>query len=125
MDSPYDRIGGEQALRAIISDFIDRVFDDIMIGFLFRNVERRTLKELEYQHAAAHLGAAVQYRGRPLDQAHAKHRILGGQFARRKELLRQTLVAHDVPPDIIESWLTYTESLRGLVTADAGGECRD
>jgi truncated hemoglobin YjbI len=125
MSSSYDRIGGEPALRAIVSDFVDRVFDDVMIGFLFRDVDRRKLKELEFQHAAEHLGGPVRYRGRPLDEAHEKHRILGGQFARRKELLRQTLVAHGVAAEIVEQWLAYTESLRSLVTADAGGECRD
>jgi hemoglobin len=125
MDAMLDRIGGEQGLRAIISEFIDRVFDDIMIGFLFRSVNRRALKQLEYQHAAEHLGGPVQYRGRPLAEAHAKHRILGGQFARRTELLRQTLVTHKVPDDIVAHWLAYTESLRPLVTADAGGQCTD
>ena len=119
----FERIGGEAALRAVVSDFVDRVFDDIMIGFLFRNVNRRALKELEYQHAAAHLGAPVVYRGRPLREAHQKHRIMGGQFARRKELLRQTLAAHGVPAEIADPWLAYVESLRAEVTADPSGEC--
>ena len=125
MSSSYDRIGGEPALRAIIAEFVDRVFDDIMIGFLFRAVDRAALKELEFQHAAEHLGAEIRYRGRPLNQAHAKHRILGGQFSRRKEILRQTLVKHQVPADIIDTWMAYTESLREQITRDEGGECRD
>ena len=87
----YERIGGEQGLRAIVDDFVDRVFDDVMIGFFFRKVERRRIKELEFQHAAEHLGGPVRYRGRPLQEAHAAHPIMGGQFARRTELLRQTL----------------------------------
>jgi truncated hemoglobin YjbI len=125
MSSSYERLGGEAALRAIISDFIDRVCVDIMIGFLFRKVDRDALKELEFQHAAEHLGAEIRYRGRPLHQAHAQHRILGGQFSRRKELLRQALVRHQVPSDIIDTWLAYTESLREQITRDEGGECRD
>jgi hemoglobin len=121
----YDRIGGEPALRAIIDDFVERVFVDIMIGFFFRNADRRRIKELEYQHAAEHLGGPVRYRGRPLDQAHAAHRIMGGQFARRKELLRQTLVDHGVAQDIIDGWLAHTESLRGQITAQPGSQCID
>jgi hemoglobin len=121
----YDCLGGEPALRAIIDDFVDRVFDDIMIGFFFRDVDRRRIKELEFQHAAEHLGGPVRYRGRPLEVAHANHRIMGGQFSRRKELLRQTLVAHAVAPDIIEAWLAHTESLRARVTTDPGGQCTD
>jgi hemoglobin len=121
----YDRIGGEAGLRAIIGDFVDRVFEDIMIGFFFRSVARERLKELEFQHAAQHLGAAIEYRGRPLSSAHARHRIMGGQFSRRKELLRQTLVRHAVAPDIVEAWLAHTESLRPEVTSDPGGQCTD
>jgi hemoglobin len=121
----YERVGGEPGLRAIIGDFVDRVFDDVMIGFFFRGVARERIKELEFQHAAQHLGADVPYSGRPLASAHARHRIMGGQFSRRKELLRKTLVQHDVAPDIIEAWLAHTESLRSHITSDSGGECTD
>jgi hemoglobin len=125
MASMYERIGGEQGLRAIVDDFVDRVFDDVMIGFFFRNIERRRIKELEFQHAAEHLGAELRYRSRPLQEAHAPHRIMGGQFARRTELLRQTLVDHGVPQDIQSAWLAHTESLRALITRDPGGQCND
>ncbi len=121
----YERLGGEPALRAIVSDFVDRVTSDIMIGFMFRDIDRARLKELEYQHAAEHLGGPVRYGGRPLRQAHARHRIMGGQFARRKELLRQALLRHGVPQDIAEAWLQHTESLRGEVTSDPDGQCND
>jgi truncated hemoglobin YjbI len=33
----YDQLGGEAKLRQIIDTFIDRVFEDRMIGFFFRN----------------------------------------------------------------------------------------
>jgi hemoglobin len=125
MSSNFERIGGEAALRAIISDFIDRVFADVMIGYLFSKIDRAALKELEYQHAAEHLGGPVRYSGRPLGAAHRKHRILGGQFARRKEILRQTLVQHAVAGDIVDAWLAHTEALRGTITNDSDGECND
>jgi hemoglobin len=125
MATMFERIGGEAALRAIVDDFVDRIVDDIMIGFFFRGVDRARLKQLEYQHAAEHLGAPVLYEGRPLRQAHAKHRIMGGQFARRKELLRKTLVAHAVPDEIASAWLAHVESLRDQVTAEPDGQCND
>lgn len=121
----YERIGGESGLRAVIDDFVDRVFDDVMIGFFFRDIDRRRIKELEFQHAAEFLGGPLRYRGRPLSDAHGKHRIMGGQFARRKELLRQTMADRGVPQDIADAWLAHTESLRALITADPGGQCND
>jgi hemoglobin len=125
MASMYDRLGGEPRLRSIIDDFVERVCGDMMIGFFFRDIDRPRLKELEFQHAAEHLGGGVTYRGRPLGAAHAKHRIMGGQFARRKELLRKTLVDHGVAQDIVEAWLAHVETLRPLVTTDPGGSCND
>ena len=120
----FERIGGEPALRAIIEDFVGRVFGDIMIGFHFRNANQARVTEMEYQHAAEHLGAPVTYGGRPLKKAHAPHRIMGGQFERRKKILSDVLQAHEVPEDIRDAWLEYTESLRDEITTDAGSECR-
>src|SRR4029453_13043812 len=87
----YDQLGGEAKLRQIIDTFIDRVFEDRMIGFFFRNADRKRIKEMELQLTARFLGADVEYQGRPLDEVHAKHPIMGGQFARRLQILSETL----------------------------------
>jgi hemoglobin len=123
MPTAFERLGGEAGLRPIIDDFVDHVFDDVMIGFFFRKVSRKHIKELEYQHAAEHLGGPVVYRGRPLREAHAGSPIMGGQFARRKVILEQTLEKHGVPEDIREAWLAHTESLRADITGNRGDDC--
>ena len=125
MNSMYERLGGEAALRAIIADFVGRVVDDFMIGFFFRSVDRRKLEELEFQHAAEHLGGPVVYQGRSLREAHRGHRIMGGQFNRRQQILRQTLGSHGVPEDVIDGWLAHNESLRGQVTTNPDDQCND
>jgi hemoglobin len=119
----FEELGGETALRPIIDRFVDRVFDDVMIGFFFRNARRERIKQKEYEFAAQHLGAPVEYTGRPLDQAHRAHPIMGGQFARRLTILKQTLDEAGVPEHIKAHWLAHTEALRPLVTADAAAEC--
>ena len=83
----FEQLGGESRLREIIGAFIDRVFADRMIGFFFRNADSNRIKEMEYQLTARFLGADVEYQGRPLDEVHAKHPIMGGQFARRLQIL--------------------------------------
>ena len=121
--SAFERLGGEPVLHAIIDDFVDRVTRDLMIGFFFSRIDRARLARLEYEHAAAHLGGDVVYSGRPLRSAHASHRIMGGHFARRREILRQTLVAHHVPDDVASEWLAHVDSLRSEITPDVGSEC--
>ena len=71
----FDDLGGEPVLRRIIDRFVDRVFDDVMIGFFFRNARKERIKQKEYEHAAQHLGAPIAYTGRPLDEAHRAHPI--------------------------------------------------
>lgn len=118
-------MGGESALRAVIDDFVDRVFADIMIGYMFSQADPARIKELEFQHASEFLGGPHRYQGRSLQQAHARHRIMGGQFARRLQLLRQVFAAHGVPEDVQAAFLAHNEALRGQITGQQLGECRD
>ena len=74
--------------------------------------------------AAEHLGANVVYEGRPLDVAHGPHRIFGGQFSRRRQILIETLRDHDVPENVIDAWITHQDSLRALITKDADSNCQ-
>jgi len=119
----FEELGGEPVLRPIIDRFVDRIFADPMIGFFFRNASRQRVKEKEYELAAQHLGAPVEYTGRPIQAVHAPHPIMGGQFARRLEILRATLVEAGAPPAVIAHWIAHTENLRSMVTRDASGEC--
>ena len=119
----FEDLGGEAALRPIIDRFVDRIFDDVMIGFFFRNARRERVKAKEYEFAAQHLGADIEYTGRPLDEAHRAHPIMGGQFARRLMILKETLEAAQVPEHVKQHWLAHTESQRPLITVDRGREC--
>jgi truncated hemoglobin YjbI len=121
----FEEIGGEPALRAIVDDFVDRCFDDVMIGFIFQRASRERIKRFEYEHAAEVLGASRAYGGRPLAEAHRRHRILGGQFERRLKILQDTLEAHGVPAHVREAWLAEQRRLRHLVTSDPDSNCRD
>src|SRR5918999_3910338 len=123
MKSLFDQLSGELKLRKIIDTFIDRVFADRMIGFFFRKANKDRIKEMEYQLAANFLGANIEYQGRPLDGTHAQHPIMGGHFARRKQILKETLESYRVPEVIQEVWLQHTDALRPLITAQAGSDC--
>ena len=119
----FDELGGEEALRRIIDRFVDKVFDDPMIGFFFRNASRQRVKEKEYEFAARHLGANVPYTGRPLRDAHAAHPIMGGQFNRRLQILKDTLAEMHVPDTVRAHFIDHTEKLRAQITGDIGNAC--
>jgi len=122
-ESLFQQLGGEAQLKRIVNTFIDRLFEDRMIGFFFRHADRGRIKEMEYQLTAGFLGADIAYEGRPLDQVHARHPIMGGHFARRTQILRETLELYSVPQPIRDLWLEHTEELRPLITNQAGSDC--
>ena len=119
----FERLGGETSLREIIDCFIDRVFADRMIGFFFRNADRARLKEMEYQLAAEFLGADVKYTGKPLGKAHVNHPIMGGHFARRRQIFKETLEHFQVAEEIKLALLKHTDDLRPLITPESGSDC--
>lgn len=116
------RLGGRAKVAELIASFVDRIVHDAMIGFLFRNVNIEVLKVRETDFAEAHLGGAA-YAGRPIRDAHARHRIMGGQFNRRMVLLERTLDEFRVPEDIKRRWLDQNRGLRTQVTKDESDEC--
>lgn len=122
--SHFATLGGEPVLRAIIDRFVDRMFNDLMIGFFFRNADRTRVKDKEFELAAQMLGAPLRYSGRPLREVHGPHRIMGGQFARRSQILREVLEEFDVPGPVATAWFEHIEAMRGQVTADTGSACR-
>jgi hemoglobin len=119
----YARLG-DDALRAVVVDFYDRVFDDVMIGFLFAGKDRQRLIELECQFTARFLGADVAYTGRPMREAHARAPILGGHFERRLQILRNTLRDHAVDAEVATAWIDHQLALRAQITPDRGSECK-
>lgn len=119
----FDQLGGEGVLRPLIARFVDRLFDDIMIGYLFRAADRERVKDKEYEFAAEHLGAEVSYSGRPLPAAHRAHRITGGQFMRRLQILKDTLAEYRVPAAVVEHWVSHTLALQAQITDNALDQC--
>lgn len=118
----FDEIGGDR-LRAVLTDFYERVFADTMIGFLFWGKDRALLIEREWEFTARLLGADVPYSGRPLRTAHAQSPILGGHFARRLQLLKEMMEKHEVPESVRKAWVEHTLALRPQVTRDTSSEC--
>ena len=118
--SHFEDLGGEVALRRVVDIFVDRVFSDVMIGFIFTGKNRGRLREMEYQLAAEQLGGPVSYSGRSMRSAHAPLPIMGGHFDRRRQILINTLRDCEVPATIQRVWIEHVDALRAdVLGADA------
>ena len=124
--SLFEELGGEPVLRRIIDRFVDRLFDDVMIGFLFQasSVSRERIKEKEYELAAEHLGAPVRYTGRPLQTAHRRHKIMTGHFMRRLQILKDTLDEAGAPERVRRHWVEHTLERMPLITNPEDDQCQ-
>lgn len=123
MTTLAERAGGAAAIRAVLTDFYDHVFDDVMIGFLFRDADKTRLIEKECEHTLVALGADLVYTGRPIDAVHRPLPIMGGHFMRRRKLLADAIARAGLPDDVRDAWMAHNDALRPLVTPDRSGEC--
>jgi truncated hemoglobin YjbI len=122
--SLYDDLGGEPALRAVLRTLYDRLFDDVMVGFLFAGKDKEQLIEHQLWFTARFLGGPSRYEGRSIPDAHAALPLLPGHFERRHHLLRQALAEHHVPAAVAEEWLRVDASLKTAVLR-TGEEARE
>lgn len=120
----FELAGGTEGLRAVVESFYESVFSDVMIGFFFRAADKARLIEKEVELAARMLGGThIPYTGKSMREAHAKHRIMGGQFERRLQLLREAMAKHDLPEPVREAWVAHTRKLRSQITRFGGSDC--
>jgi len=117
-------MGGEVGLRRVIEAFYDRVFADVMIGFMFRGRDKQRLVELETQLTTRVMGGQGPYEGRSMRAAHAHLRINRGQYLRRNQILRETLRDLNVPEEVQTAWLSHAVALeRAILGGRSDPEC--
>ncbi len=115
------RVGGPEAVRVLMHDFVHRVASDFIIGFLFEGRDLARIVRHEGELAVAHLGGPAAYGGRPLGAVHRPLRINRGHFRRRLAILRTVLTEAGVSPDVVERWVAHDAALEAVITD--GTEC--
>jgi truncated hemoglobin YjbI len=122
--TPYEAIGGEGPVRAVLQALYEQLFVDPIVGFLFEGRDRERIVEAQVAFTCGFLGGPQRYTGRALPEAHAHLPLLAGHFDRRHWLLSQTLRAQGVPDEVRSAWLRIDRSLRSSVLA-AGEQARE
>ena len=119
----FEQIGGEGAVRRVVTRFYERLKNDPMIGFFFKGKDIERLIEMEIRFSAHALGDPTPYRGRSIAVAHQNLKIFGGQHLRRLQVLREEINREGLPEQIALFWLAHQESHRSDVTGDKGSRC--
>lgn len=109
------RIGGRDKLKAILHDFYNKMFDDIMVGFLFRNTDKNHIIDMQFEFLLKFFGETRAYSGKSPANAHTHLPILPGHFDRRIQILKETLNDHAIDPKDISEWIDKENSFRNII----------
>jgi hemoglobin len=133
----YERLGGEEGVQTIVSDFVARAMADPRVNWERKGVVKggwfRRNKPVEWQHDAQDVanlkkhmaqfialatGGPVKYEGGEMRQVHAGLRITNAEFDASIGDLKATLDKLGVPTDEQKELLAVVESTRPQVVTE-------
>ena len=112
-NSLYSQVGGEAAVRAVVSEFYNRVLSDQALAPYFRHKQRKGLEEAQVQFFTQALGGPKIYQGRSMADAHRNLHITARNFDRVAVHLQETLESLGVEPDHIDTIMNTVAPLKG------------
>ena len=89
--SLYERLGGMDALSAVVDAFRDRVGADDRINAKFARTDMARLRKMLIDQVCEAAGGPCTYNGRSMKEAHAGMRVTSGEFDALVEDLVATL----------------------------------
>ena len=94
--SLYDRLGGKDAITAVVDDFVANVAADTRINGFFGGADIPNLKKQLVDQICAATGGPCKYTGKTMKQAHASMGITSEHFDALLEDFGKALDKHKV-----------------------------
>jgi hemoglobin len=95
--SLYDRLGGKDALTAVVDDFVARCANDSRINAKFAKSDVPRLKAMLVDQVCEAAGGPCTYSGRDMTETHKGMGVTAGEFDALVEDLVSTLGRFSVP----------------------------
>jgi hemoglobin len=89
--SLYDRLGGKDAIDAVVEDFVGNVAADARINAFFANADIPHLKQMLKDQICSATGGPCKYTGKDMKTAHAGMGIKEADFNALVEDLKKSL----------------------------------
>ncbi|WP_411965483.1 group I truncated hemoglobin [Haloferax sp. YSMS24] len=116
--SLYDRLGGREAIAAVVDEFYDRMLDDERVAHYFDDIDMAAQRAHQTRFISHVAGGPVEYTGADMREAHEHLELTTEDFEVTAEHLQGALEAFDVPEDDIEEVMSAVAGLRDeIVTA--------
>ena len=111
--SLYSRLGGADAVRAVVHDFAGRITTDDRISAFFRGVDMDKFERLLGEQVCQATGGPCTYTGRPMRTAHEGMNLTEAHFNALVEDLTASLTRFNVPPRESNELLTAVAGMKG------------
>lgn len=95
--SLYDRLGGREAIVAVVDDFVGRCAADSRINAKFVRTDVPRLKAKLVEQVGEATGGPLTYTGRSMQETHDGMGVTGGEFDALVDDLVATLNSFNVP----------------------------
>lgn len=102
-------------LRVVVEEFYRKVFSDMIIGYLFRDVDFEEIVGKQVSFTGAMLGICSPYSGPALNVVHGPLKIRPAQFSRRRKILSEVLEDSTLPRPVIDRWLSFEDRLQSVI----------
>lgn len=113
----YERVGGAEAVAALVERFYERVLADPDLQPFFARADTKRLRAMQREFFSVALGGPVTYFGRPLAYAHRGRGIERRHLQRFTEHLLATLEDRGLGErdvhDVIERINVYSSDILG------------
>jgi hemoglobin len=111
----YERLGGLDAITAVVEDFRDRVAADDRINLKFARTDLGRLRKMLIDQVCEATGGPCHYNGRSMKEAHAGMKVTTGEFNTLVEDLVATLNKFKVPSGEQSELLGILGPLKGEI----------
>jgi len=111
----YERLGGLDAITAVVEDFRDRVAADDRINLKFARTDLGRLRKMLIDQVCEATGGPCLYNGRGMKEAHASMKVTTGEFNALVEDLVATLNKFKVPSGEQNELLAILGPLKGEI----------
>ena len=111
--SLYERLGGKDAIAAVVTDFCARSVADDRIRAKYVRTDAARLERMLVDQICAATGGPFTYTGRDMRVAHANMGVTAAEFDAQVEVLVDALNHFDVPSAEQEELLALLAPMRG------------
>jgi len=113
----YDRLGGEDAIAAVVDSFYDRVLGDERVEHYFEETDMSALRAHQTQFLSSVTGGPVEYDGQDLETAHEHLGIDVRDFKIVANHLDEALAEFDVSEDDRKTVIAAVGELQSAVVS--------